>query len=780
MLSTSLFEALAVALVPIVPLILPGVFLTNLYANTGFLLRGAQILAVSLTFGTLVSFVLVLLGLGVGWLPVAIIVAAGTGAWLGRRRILAWNNRWHIVSMVLLLVCGYALFSVPFLLQQDGLPTGDSQKAIFWAQEILTTHALPDYQRSLRHLNRDPVDFYTPGLHGLTAAIMRWSPQPLTSVGLFSIAMGLAVAWLGAALTQELLPEKKYRYAPVLAAALVLTQLRFLRYLREPGYHYQNLLGEFFLFALVLFTVRLLKAWRWSDAVLAGASAAALLITHQFSAFIGAFLGLVLASALIVRYSASIRAYLWHHLAAAAALGIIIVMSSAAAVWLGLHEKLPHLFTTDPHLISLVPSIADYFSLMGAGWLAAGMCGLIFMLSYAREHRGQALQIQTFVALTVTLLFLSQGPRLFIDIPPVRALFYTALPLSIAAAFLFVHIRHSIRKHTRGFVQIFLLASWITFLILPAFQSTRAAFTSTSRAVRTNSTLGAEQVPLIEHVAAAAASPPEGILIDDYNRRSTSWLLLSDQPMYARIAADLERQMEESRQSQTRYELYLRQLDYEKMFSLGSRPELVHLMRKHNIRWLVGIEGSSQSSLQYNPSLMATAYGDNAAIFEASEEAPACGADSACSWLLRASTLVNDIGDREDTFEHLPASLRATRVSDPLVLGADTYRTTSAPYIPLSFNVGDYVRVLWDKENTGRPDTTLEFYIVLQQAPPQNLAVITPAGKEFPITTTEAMIRIPAGDMPFNEKGFAQLTLHNPTGEPVAIDIVALGLARIP
>ena len=147
--------------------------------------------------------------------------------------------------------------------------------------------------------------------------------------------------------------------------------------------------------------------------------------------------------------------------------------------------------------------------------------------------------------------------------------------------------------------------------------------------------------------------------------------------------------------------------------------------------------------------------------------------------MLRPSTLVNDIGDDEDTFEHLPASLRTTRLSDAEIKNDATVRTTTAPLIGLSFNVGDYVRVLWDPERVGHPSLPIELMVTTTKRPP-SLEVITPTGKVLTLPLGNQLLRIDASDVPFDEKGFIKLVLSNPDEQLVSIDRIALGLARVP
>jgi len=239
--------------------------------------------------------------------------------------------------------------------------------------------------------------------------------------------------------------------------------------------------------------------------------------------------------------------------------------------------------------------------------------------------------------------------------------------------------------------------------------------------------------------------------------------------------------MKEAGQSKLRYDLYLNQLMYEKVYSLGSRSEAAELMAMNGIKQVVGIKGGSNDALALNRSVRAIAEDEKQVLYEVSDEVGApleAEAAERMSWLLSTRTLVNDIGDREDTFEHLPASLRATRLSEP-VYEAISWRTTTAPRVELKFNVGDYVEVLWDQEKTGRPDTAVEL-LVLFNNQSEGLLVETDEGIMKSLMPNEVSARFEPGELKVDEDGFITLTLLNPKGNPLEIDLIALGLATTP
>lgn len=628
-------------------------------------------------------------------------------------------------------IVAFFIFLFSFFFFHKGLPTGDSQKSIIWAQEILSTGKIPNYQTAITRLNRDPVDFYTPALHGATAILLKIGG--LTGVGVASIGFSLAAAAVGACLAYHYLPAQVRAFTPAVTFILILTHERFLRYLREPGYHFQNIIGELLLFTMLMLGLSLLRRWRWS--ALAGTCAAAtlLIFSHQFSIFLAAFVLLPVAIALTLQY----RRLAWALAAVAAAVLTVGIL-------LGLHEKVPDIFTRSPHLLTQIPTFKKTIDIMGAPWLLLGLGGLVALLVQARDAAAR-----TFAISSLILLILSQGPRFYLDIPPVRALFYSIIPLSVTGSYFLIRLSQAAPKFAPAVAAL---------VIIFTSQSTASAFVL-SHSVRTNSTLTPGQLELARYLEEA---PGEGVLIDDYNRRSSSWLVLSGHPMFTRIAADLETQMKESQQSKLRHELYLNQLDYEKIYSLGSLPEITQLMEKQHITWVTGIDESSESSFARNPALQKVQKIDDITLFRFSSPGvyPPNWREGEIAWLLKPSTLANDIGDLEDTFEHLPASLRATRLSEPLVTGQTTYRTTSAPLIPLKFNVGDFVRVFWDQDNDHRPDSTLELLVRY-------------------LNTIEVR-KISPPDALIDEEGFITLTIDNPKQVPLDFDLIALGFAPTP
>lgn len=777
-----LLQAAVAVATPLVFFFIPGIAIANVKQERHVLAWGARVLLWSISTSILASFLAIYIGFPATSAIILAFITTAAAIIINRHSFLSLPTAWYGLAILALVALLYAAYTVPFLRNHDGLPTGDAQKSIYWANIINETNKLPEYENARLLLNRDPVDFYTPGLHTLVALVMNVSPTPLLSVGLLSILFAIATAIIAASLGKDLFDARSRLFPATLVMILVLTNLRFLRYLKEPGYHLQNIVGELLLFGLFMLGLNLVHRYRMRDLVLAIFCLLALLISHQFSSFIGVFMLLPVGIAFLISRRHIFMKALSEHVELLFLVAAAVVILLGGGIALGLHHKIPDLFTTTPHLLNEVPSLLDYPSLLGAPWLIIGLAGLVLLLIHTFRRHANYREAGAFCASLIILLLVSQGPRLFIDIPPVRALFYAVIPLSITGAYCLAMLwtyLGSLQNRRAGKVLQIVTA---IILIIIAASSVKGAYGSSSHNAKTNSTLSAEEQFLIENINSYA--PAGSLVVDDYNQRSASWLLLSGRPTFSRLASDIRRHMQESTQSPQRYNLYLNQLDFEKMYSLGNWPGVTYLIDKHAVGGLVGVQGSSASALAHNPILRTSAMADNLSLFTpikpALKPTILAGPHEAdiTPWLLRPTTLVNDIGDDEDTLDYLPASLSATRTSNPQTDDGTTFRTTTAPFITFEFNQADYVASLWDKDHNGQPDSSLELFVGLTY-PSQNLEIIT-THRRIPISSRLSMTSLELGEVELNSKEHIVVTIANPDEQPVAIDMIALGLARVP
>jgi hypothetical protein len=743
------------ALTPLALLLLPGLGFVSHQEKP--LTHLTQNILWSLSLLTVSSYLAALLGFP-AWPLILLITSLSLLLFIKHRGWSIFSNRYYLPLLGLLLT-SYLVFSLPFISFHQALPTGDSQKAILWANEIRQTNQLPNYQQSITLLNRDPVDFFTPGLHTLTALAQTLAGEPLHVIGFFSLLASLTLPLLALAITHQLKPS----IAPLALAAaglLLLTHLRFLRYLREPGYHYQNIFGEIFLWGLLWLTLQYLHRPKFSNACLLLLSATALLLTHQFSVLIASFV--------LVPFLWPALRNIWLHSRRNFYLLALLILPLGliAGTAFNAPAKIFHLVSQTPHLLNLTPSLTDYPRLLGLLFTLAALAAFIFLLSHLfrfppRRHS----LINTFLLSTALLLILSQAPRFGLDIPPVRALLYAPLPLSATIALALSFITHW------RLTNILLLS---LFLLSTALPSLTSAF-QLSHSHPNNSTLTPGQLTLINYIKHQSPEPQAAILIDDTNRRASAWLALTGQPTFTRLT-DLSRQTAEASQSELRRQLHLNQLDYTKIYDLGNNPLILELLRKHNIRWLLGVDSASTANFLHNPHLKIVASADGLTLFEVEKST----APSAVTpWLLRTSTLANNIGDEEDTFLHLPASLSATRLSTAETDGHKTWRRTTAPLFSLNFNIATYTLPLLDQEKTTYPDTSLQFSLNSTEPTSTPLWLETPTGHQH-LLLPNTPLQLKAQELPLDDQGFITLVIHNPSSQVLFIEEFALGLNPVP
>ncbi len=770
----NIIQALLTILAPALVFILPGIVLLDGKKKDNAIIDAARVCLWSLAIAVLVTLAVTALHLPF-IVAVAIMMSITLIAGMRSNYAAFLRGYWQLGLIVIGAAVAYVIVSIPFITFHQGLPTGDAQKAMYFGQEIINTRSLPNYALSPALLNRDPVDFYTPGLHTLTAMIMDISPYPYFSIGFFSIAASIALVIMGAALAAVLNPSKALPTA-VIAALFIATHVRFLRYVREPGYHLQNVVGEVLLFGFILLLVLLLNQWRRSNAMLAVLTMIALVAVHQFSTFIAVFMATPIILLALWQYRISLlqraaRPYV------VTGLALIIAVIISLFYQLDLTHKMKDLFTGQPHLIADVPRFMDYFMLMGRTWMTAGVAGLLFVAWLSWKKR--SVLLGAFIGSTLVLLFLTQGPRFSIDIPSVRALLYAVIPLSVLAAIgvnEILSLKQQIKERFTRWAVTVVIALAVFFITV---NSVSSAFTL-SHTIRTNATLTAGIQSLIENIMTTPKlQPTQGVIADTYNRQSLTWLLVTAQPTFARLASDIKRANQESKQSDLRQALYLHQLDFEKIYSLGSLPLVATIMNMYSVTWVTGVAGSSQSAFDHNPLLKKAISEDDVTLY-AGSSTPVPPTyqhlDSLSSWLLAPTTLVNDVGDDEDTLLHLPASLTATRLSPPRFEHGRTFRVTTAPFITLNFNVDTYVSSLWDV----RGQDVQGWLLIDTVFAPANLSLRTPSGVTIPFPEAGAIVSLPASDLKVNDQGFVTITLINPSEQPIALDVVALGLATKP
>lgn len=732
--------------------------------------------------------------LAAGGIPLVVVLAhrgSRQAAW-AHLRALQVSPATTLVAVLTILALALPLRTV-----QRGLPTGDVQKSLYWAQRILETRALPNYQDALT-LNRDPVDFAIPGLHTLTAALVAVAGEPFRASAWFSLLAAVTLAGLAASFA-SILTGQRPGVLPVLAFLLAATNLRFLRYTAAPGYHYQNLVGELFLLTSFLFLLMAVAGRGGLRFVaLAALTAAALPIVHQFSAFLGAFLLPATFLLLVLKYRrevASLVSTLNRGRRRALLAGLLFVTGAVgwALVSGPLRDKLPHLFSPSPHLRPHVVQLASVPDLLGAPFVLLGIAGILVLLVRLRRRE---LEWRFWLVLWwIVLLFaLSQGARAFLDIPSARTLFYLVTPLALMAALAVATAADRVRVLWPRSSPLLLPMALALALAPTAGNALNTALQDIDHSLQANATLTPATLELLAWLEthpprcsrdeddrsdrstsyrSNRSDCPNAILIDDWNRRRTTWAILSPYRMLTRVGADLAVIAREAGQSDQRRTQYENLLDFEKIYALGNTPHILPLLARHGIAYVVGVRGLSEDVFAHNPALQRAYDTPEVVVFE-----PKSSQFPVSSFPFREHTvLANDIGDAEDVFAHLPLSVLAPQISAALTEDARTARDITSAVSSIGLNVGAYLPHRWDADGDRMVDAPVELVLwATGNGARGRISRGTLVFTEFWLPTDAALhvIRatIPEGELPIDEQGLAFVTLRLDRG-PLRLDLAA-------
>jgi hypothetical protein len=689
------------------------------------------------------------------------------------------NISWPPKSFVFVYILIIAFLTLPLFTVHRQLPTGDIQKAIYWANDILQNNRLPNYQQSLA-LNRDPSDFITPGLHTLTAVVIKTGGNQFSSPAWFSFWTGIILATLGVALTTLISTNN---IAQLLVFFFASTNIRFLRYVFYPGYHYQNLIGEILLFLAIYLLIFAIDKWQSSHqktAVIISVSVALfclllLPLVHQFTAFLTAFVALGLIITLLLILHARIGALIKTNKRIFSLLTVATLIVTIIIIFFSpLTKKLSAIFNLHPHLKPFTISLMDYPSTFGVTFFLLGLTGLLMTYFVIKEKRS----IQRILLATICLIFLfvGQGSNLFIDIPSARTLFYACLPLSIFAGLFLTEIL-TLKTKKAGPPSFIIIA--VAIAIATQANSISQQLIATNHSTRVNASLTKDTLDMLAFLKQTATDKKENFLIDDWNRRRLTWGILSPFNMITRIGGDFGVIGQESNQSLLRKKLYDTGLDYEKIFMLGNNPIIANLLVSQNIKLIGTSADASAETFKYNPYLTSTFTNAETTIYSFQVPAPNEPKDSEADFLLQPATIANELGDTEDTQAYSAISITATRLSDPIYRNDRTLREIQSNDGTIHLNIGTYVKPLWDP--TGSEKINLPLKLLIRLYNNGASAVIKYNGnelanietKETKKYTDEAII-IPANTLSYNKKGFVDLSLNIKKG-PLVLDLIAVG-----
>ncbi len=338
----------------------------------------------------------------------------------------------RFVFFIIVLVA--IIFSCIFFIEKNNFsPNGDSYMSVLWANIIQNDQSIPDYSVYSSEWNKPGSTYFTPFLH-INLAIYSWISGISTVYSVILInSICFIFLFLALFITCRLLDRNSGFIAGII---FILFSGRVLRYLILPGYHYQNLLGDFLLvFSIFLLLVIAQKKPNNSKKEIAILFflLMALYYTHQLSFFVAFWIIILPLTYFIIKITNP------KHL-------IVIVGAvslAAIIIFLSSHKFLLELFYAtfiylDPLHISEVKSITEYPALIlnGELFLIAGLGIFLYIIGLLNKKlnlRDKNLLLIVYQCLL--LLILSFGPLIHLNIPPIRILWYIEYPLIILVSF---------------------------------------------------------------------------------------------------------------------------------------------------------------------------------------------------------------------------------------------------------------------------------------------------------------------------------------------------------
>jgi len=682
--------------------------------------------------------------------------------------------QWRIPNIILIAVI-LSFLLIPFISIHNQLPTGDVQKSIYWAKDVINNHSLPNYSKS-EDLNRDPTDFSTPALHTLTAAVISFTKDQYKSVAWFSFVTAIALAGLASSIIFKITSSNR---ASLLVFVFAAMNLRFLRYVYTPGYHFQNLIGEiFFSLAFLIFLECLptkendRKISIWIKILLLTLIVIVIPLVHQFTAFLTAFILLAMAILFLVINRHNIyrtiigNKFLFFVLSVLAILGLFAVITLFPV-----KEKIFNIFNNSPHMKAFLIPPYEYPELLGATLAFFGLAGLIVSLF---KHFKNRIMVGFLGVWVVTVFILGQGPLFYVDIPSARALFFSAIPLSVFAGLVLFWALEYLEKFKKISFHFLIVVSVI---LATLFNVSSAQLAIADHGQRINATLTKDSIDLINYLKTRQNEIKGNLLIDDWNQRRLTWTILSPLNMVTRIGGDLKVIGDESKQSSVRKKLYDNNLNFEKIFMLGNSPLIESLLIQHNIKFIAAANGITDDVFIHNPLLKLVYKNKESSLFEITNKVVAIQ-NQDDSFILKNSTLANEVGDKEDILPHSAISLASTDISDPMEMDRKTVRSINKDFT-LRLNVGTYVNPYWNS-GKNQVDLPIKIYInVKNNGTGGRLFYENKELNAFKLPTNNSfsnlVFNVPPRTFKIDEKGFIDLKIkidHN----PLIMDFVAAGI----
>jgi len=315
------------------------------------------------------------------------------------------------------------------------LPGGDAIASIQWANQIIDTQNSPDYSVAWK-FNEDPADSYTPGLHILTAITGMFAGNIIKATAFVTVLEAVALALMAYAIAWRLTGN---RMVSTLAMFFQGVSLISGRYTNIVGTHFQNIFGEILVLMSLYFLLTAIHSNKISNYIAFLIPTLSVLIFHQLSSFVLLCILIVTAPIIVASKWENIhdcflkgkRKFFF------GAVLLLSVFVSFQFFFPFLKNQSGFLFgivNKNSPLVGNIPSINEYLAILGLIPVYISLIGVFFLVRMLIHDPGERINYVFLLIWSALILFLSQGPRFYIDVDPTRALYYIAVPIGILCA----------------------------------------------------------------------------------------------------------------------------------------------------------------------------------------------------------------------------------------------------------------------------------------------------------------------------------------------------------
>lgn len=482
--------------------------------------------------------------------------------------------------------------------QQSGwMPGGDSYVAMFFAKVIESSNSIPNYPSMAEKLGRPTSAIFTPSLHFFLYFFKTLCGVSFEiSIVFLTIFLSTISIFLIFIISKKITKDSTASFFSALFVGIGSPAI--LRYTNVPGFHYQNLFGDFLLLLNIYFLYFFLKSPRISNFLISLLTFLGLLFYHQLSTFI--FLWVVLAESVfyVVFFK---KRFLKISLIKKIFFPILILIPiSIYLTSIGGLDFFFSIFNYSSNKVDLMPSLFEYSYYSGSIVFFLSFVGVIFII-HSLYKKINIFGNSFLLIWLCTFLLLIQAPKFYIPLHPIRILYYLWMPMSILGGISVSKIVNVSKKDFTKRGRTHRINMFILIGVIVLSPMAQVSFDYTLKKYYydfySSSLLNKETIMAASYITNKEIEDSEKIVFDYSNWRGGIWLLpLTMKPVSGRIGDQIDL-FEKNHPSRAYYE------DLNLIFETESEYQRSKLLDKYNITHIYAVRGKYPKSLSIDPNL---------------------------------------------------------------------------------------------------------------------------------------------------------------------------------